>query len=141
MPGPRAHFADVLGTCGTLIRRRGLTVLISDLLGPADEIAEGFKRLRYRGSDLLIFQVLDPAEHNLPWRGPVLLEDPESGTRYEVNADSIRPSYIEKRRQHSNHLRRAAADVQADLHVFNTGTPFGQALSAFFARRKRDVAL
>ena len=57
---PLAQIADAMSS-------RGLVVLISDLLDEPDRVIEGLKPLRHRGSDVIVFQILDPDELNFPF--------------------------------------------------------------------------
>ena len=49
------------------IDKRGLVVLISDLLDDPSRVVDGLKHLRFRGNDVLVFQVLDRAELTFPF--------------------------------------------------------------------------
>ena len=65
--GTRSDVAMPLHRLAARMQRRGLVVLVSDLLDDPAGIIEGLKHLRFRGSDVLVFQVLDPAELTFPF--------------------------------------------------------------------------
>jgi uncharacterized protein (DUF58 family) len=109
--------ADLAGGIRRLLspaHRRGLAVVISDLLAPpgwADELT----RVAVR-HDLLVIEVIDPRELSLPDVGTLALVDPETGRRREVNTRSskLRARYAEaalaQREEHARAVRRAGAD-------------------------------
>ncbi len=66
--GKRTDVAKPLRDLAEAIRKRGLVVLISDLLDDPDRVLEGLKHFRYRGTEVIVFQVLDPAELRVPVR-------------------------------------------------------------------------
>ena len=60
------------------ISKRGLVVLISDLLDDPDKVIEGLKHFRYRGTDVIVFQVLDPHELSFPFEQAARFRDLET---------------------------------------------------------------
>jgi uncharacterized protein (DUF58 family) len=91
--GHASHAAAALEQAWRLIPRRGLVVIVSDLLMDADEILSQVRALRHAGHQLVVQHVLDPAELDLPAAGDALFFDPESGA--EVPAASERDtSYV-----------------------------------------------
>jgi len=67
-------------------RRRGLVVVVSDLVGPAGsppDWAAPLRRLAQR-HDVVVAEVVDPRELELPSVGTLRLVDPESGRSLEV---------------------------------------------------------
>jgi hypothetical protein len=64
--GHRTDVAKPLRDLAEAIRKRGLVVLISDLLDEPGRVLEGLKHFKYRGTEVIVFQVLDPAELRFP---------------------------------------------------------------------------
>ncbi len=62
-----------------LVRKRGLVVLISDLLAPIDSLAGALALLTAGGHEVIVFQVLDPAELNFDFAAAARFEDLETG--------------------------------------------------------------
>ena len=80
--GHRQSLADVLRHVRMTARRRGLVVVISDLLDETDWPRE-LRALALR-HDVVVAEVRDPREHALPDVGLLMLVDPETGRRVEV---------------------------------------------------------
>ena len=88
------------------LRKRGLVILISDLLSPVQKFGDGLRMLRGCLHDLVVFQVLDPAELTLKFDGPRLFEDLESEQRIFADPDAIRSEYLQRLDEH-NQIGRA----------------------------------
>ena len=122
------------------LRKRGLVILISDLLAPVDQIRDGLRLLRGCLHDLVVFQVLDPAEKTLIFDGPRLFEDLESGQKIYSDPDSVRSEYLRKLNTHNKALQAECEAVGASLRQLSTDTPLELALAEFLqARRQRSA--
>ena len=56
---------------------RSLLVIVSDLFTDLDAVYDGLNRLRFHGHEVLIMQVLDRDELELPFDGPTIFQDIE----------------------------------------------------------------
>lgn len=117
--GAGVRLADALATVAASPRRRGLVVVVSDLLDgdpPGDEPAWAtpLRRLGTR-HDVVVVEVVDPRELELPSVGVLRLTDPETGRELEVQtADrALRERYARaataQRAAHAQAVRRAGA--------------------------------
>src|SRR5436190_11919129 len=79
-----------------LVHRRSVILFFSDLLEPSEEVALGFKQLRFHGHEVIIFQVLDRDETDFPFSDPKIFEDLETGTRRVVSPAAARERYLER---------------------------------------------
>ena len=85
----RRAFDETLQLC----RRRGLVVFISDLFEDDDALFRGLDNLRHAGHDVLVLQLLDPWEAELPDSGQFEFEDLESGERMKIHAAAYNAEY------------------------------------------------
>ena len=92
--GTRSDVAMPLHRLAARMQRRGLVVLVSDLLDEPAGIIEGLKHLRFRGSDVLVFQVLDPAELTFPFEEAARFRDLESADEMPVVPARVRKHYL-----------------------------------------------
>ncbi|HEU0102947.1 MAG TPA: DUF58 domain-containing protein [Mycobacteriales bacterium] len=138
--GPGPGLADALGHVLDPPRRRGLVVVVSDLLDPAGPSAwtSRLRRLAQR-HDVLVAEVLDPRELALPDVGVLRLVDPETGRELEVQTSSpkLRQRYAEaaaaRRADHAAHVRAAGAGHV----VLRTDGDWLRDLAAHLQRRRR----
>jgi uncharacterized protein (DUF58 family) len=105
-PG-RADLGELIDRLNRPPRRRGLAVVISDFLAPADSWARPVRKLGVR-HDVLAVEVVDPRELELPDVGVLTLADPETGVLHEVQtADpALRARYAEAAAQQRGEIAR-----------------------------------
>ena len=60
------------------LTKRGMVVLISDLLDDPDAVIRGLKHFQFRGTDVIVFHVLDPDEIEFPFERATRFEDLET---------------------------------------------------------------
>lgn len=135
--GRPGHLTAPLQKMAEFFGRRGLLVVISDLYEDPDAVLEALKPLRYRGNDLIVFHVLDPAELEFPFDEPSAFEDLESGESLPVVPESFAKQYRELIREHIATLTSKFAENRIDYAVFNTATPLDYALFGFLSARER----
>lgn len=123
----------VLGT----MKRRGILVLISDLYEPPEQVLEAIKPLRYRGNDVIVFHVLDPAEIDFPFEEAGNFEDLETGERIPIVPQTQRAKYNELVLGHIAELGRLFSSDQIDYALFDTSTPLDYALFHYLSNRIR----
>ena len=106
--GKRTDFRRPFFELQQFLRRRGITVLISDFFENPDTIVDTVRPLRFRGNELILFHVLDAAELEPKLGEPVLLMDMETGDAIEASPDYARTEYRQKIDAHIASLRSKA---------------------------------
>ncbi len=86
---PPSDASKALHQAAELATRRGMVIIISDLFDEVPAIVQGLEHLRFRNHEVLIFQVLDPWERDLPLEGTVRFHDLETGQEIVTQADGI----------------------------------------------------
>ena len=118
-------------------RRRQIIVIISDLYDEPERIVRAVARLRNRGNDLIVLQVLDPAELDLPFDDAANFEDMETGEAIPVVPGLLRDQYRTLVQEHTAALARLMREERIDYALFNTAQPLDHALFAYLADRQR----
>ncbi|MCA9038454.1 MAG: DUF58 domain-containing protein [Planctomycetaceae bacterium] len=127
-----------LETAARRLNKQGLVVLVSDLLADISQIEEGLKLLRGCRHDLIVFQVLDPAELTLDIPNPHLFEDLETGQQVFADPALVRSEFVDKIQEHNRQVRLACESVGASFVQLTTDQPLELALAEFLqARRQR----
>jgi len=120
-----------------LVHRRSVILFFSDLLEPSDDVALGFKQLRFHGHEVLVFQVLDRDEVEFPFKEPKVFEDLETGLRRAVNPSSVREKYLARFQSFMESHRELFRSLEMPhCQVLTDENPW-HALAMFLAERKR----
>jgi uncharacterized protein (DUF58 family) len=117
--------------------RRGLLVLISDLYEEPDAVLEAIGPLRFRGNDIIVFHLLDPAELDFTFDTPSAFEDLESGVQIPVVPDKLAEQYRSLVRAHIDGLQERFSANRIDYSVVNTSSPLDHALFSYLTTRER----
>lgn len=135
----RTSFRHALDELAESTHERHLIVIISDFLGPIEEIAAGLKHMRYRRHEPLVMQVLDRAEMTFPFKTPTRLVGLEEKDVMRVEPRVMREAYLTALRSFMTELRRRCHDQQADYAAFDTSNAVGGALGTYLAARASRV--
>lgn len=119
------------------LRRRGIIAIVSDLYDEPQAVADAVKPLRFRGHDVVVFHVLDPAELEFPFDEAASFEDLESGDRMPIVPDALRDQYRALVRAHVETLGRLFTDCRIDYALFDTSVPLDYALFRYLSTRER----
>ncbi|MEX2366904.1 MAG: DUF58 domain-containing protein, partial [Pseudohongiellaceae bacterium] len=119
------------------IKKRGLTVVISDFYCSVEEVEANISPLSMQGQDVVIFQLLDPQELDPSIKESTLFEDMETGDAIEVSPVYMKQDYPARIRGHIEAINKAARGIGADHMLVNTGEPLDKALHSYLTFRER----
>jgi hypothetical protein len=117
--------------------RRGIVVVISDFYAEPDAIYEAIAPIRFRGNDVILFHVLDPAEVDFPFADPSAFEDLESGDQLPVVPDAFGDQYRALIKAHIDELSSRATAQRMDYMLLQTSMPLDHALFQYLSIRDR----
>ncbi len=126
--GRSTNLAKPLEQVAQTVRKRGLVVLISDLLAPIEDLRGKLGYLRSRGHEVLVLRVLDPAEVDFTFTAPGMFHDVESGRTIYVDPATAKADYQERFTAHANELREVCVSLGIDLTQLTTSRPLELAL-------------
>lgn len=134
--GRASRAPDALARAARLVRRRGMVVLVSDLLMDGTEVEQAVRGLRASGHNVTVLHVLDPAEADLQGAGEALFHDPESGVEVAASTADVRSAYRATVDAAVAEWRAMFAGAGAGYVSVTTDTPFGVPLRRAFAARQ-----
>ena len=141
VPEPRTNIAALLHEFAQRIPRRGVVVLISDLLDNVDEFLKGLDHLRFRGHNVVVFHVLDPYELTFPFGGGTWrFEGLENEGEIITQPNRIRATYLEELRKYLRQVKSACDRSHVDYVLVDTSRPVDVVLSAYLISRLRATA-
>jgi uncharacterized protein (DUF58 family) len=134
-PAEATAFLPVLRGLAETLPRRGLVVIVSDLLGDRAGLGPGLRRLRSRGHDVALLHVMDDDELDFPFDGPTRFEGLEATDEITCNPRAFREGYLEALGTFLAETRQLVARLGCDYELVRTGEPAAAALVRFLARR------
>ena len=126
--GRRTDLEKPLERIAAMVRRRGLVILISDLLAPVESLRKHLSHLRGRGHEVLLLRVLDPGEIELPLSEPTLVHDMESGRDVYIDPEAGRDKYRQRFDEHEQQVRAACHALGVVFSRLPTDQPVDKAL-------------
>ncbi len=137
-PGNETNLSVMLHQAAERITRRGFIIVISDFYDEPDAIIEALQHLRFKGNDVIVFQVLDKNELDFEFTEPVLLEDAETEEQLHVLPDVLGDGYRTTIRQHIEAVRNGCARNKIDYELLTTDKSLDKALFSFLAKRAKQ---
>lgn len=135
--GKRSDVGRPLHQLAEALLKRSLVVLISDLLDEPEPIIKGLQHLKFRGTDVIVFQVLDPNELTFPFKGAAKFKDLESREEVTTEPSNIRKAYLRELAGLTLRYDRALRGAGIDYVQLDTSQPLDFALLAYLATRSR----
>ncbi len=135
-PSGETSVGKILLEVAGKMKRRGLVILVSDLLDEPEEILKGLRLFRFKGNDVIVFHLLDSAELDLPFDGNILFEDMEEAN-LKVTADpqAIRKIYRKVVEEYIEQLRKECRENSIDYQLLSTSAPLDHALVSYLSWR------
>lgn len=120
-----------------LIRKRGWILVLSDFLAPLDRLGPTLTTLAAAGHEIVVFQILDPAEVSFDFTEPAWFEDLETGRSLFIDPGAARAGYQERLREHSASLRSTCERLGIACHRVETRQPLDLVLLEFVREHSR----
>ena len=136
-PAGQTDLASVLHTLAERSHRRGIVILISDLLDNIEDIKSGLAHLKYLKHDVIVLHTLHSQELKLDYDEQVLFEDLESGLTTRVFPRSIQKAYQQNVQKYLDEIRYLTGVNEIDYYLLNTSEPMDKGLMAYMNRRRR----
>ncbi len=137
--GKRTDFDRPFEELRSLLKRRGITVLISDFLADIDTVIKAVEPLRFHGNELILFHVMDRQEMEPTLSGPALLIDMETDDSMEVSPDYVKHEYRSRIREHLEMLESKAQGAGLEYFLLPTDRPLDAGLREYFKIRERRI--
>jgi uncharacterized protein (DUF58 family) len=117
------------------LTHRSLVLILSDLFDDFDEIEKALRLLRYRRHELIVMQILDPAEIDFPFEQVTMFKGLEEAGELLTEPRALREAYLEQMHLATNRLRQSCRTMDVDYELVNSSVPLDAALGNFLAQR------
>jgi uncharacterized protein (DUF58 family) len=138
-PTGQTGIGAVLHDMARQIRRKGIVILISDFFDDEAAVLEGIQHLRFGGSEVVVFHVMDPYELEFPFNGLVEFQGLEQIPNLQVRPEEIRKTYLAEVGAFRHRIRSGCERNQCHYTLVNTSHPLPEVLSAYLAFRLRTI--
>lgn len=119
------------------IRRRGLVIIISDLLDNQSEVINCFKHFRYDKNEVIVFQILDDAEKSFLFDDIAYFKDMETGEELYIQSSQVKDYYDKIVESFISEYRNQCIKNNIDYELLTTSTPFDVSLLRYLNKRMR----
>lgn len=126
--GTTTDISGPLEQVAATVRKRGMVVLISDLLAPVDMLRAKLGYLRSQGHEVVLLRVLDPAEVDFAFEKPATFVDVETGKDLYIDPSAARAQYQENFSRHAADLQKLCRESGIDFFTLRTDQPLELAL-------------
>jgi len=134
-PKNKTELYPILRQVAETFPRRGMMILVSDLLAPRDGLFRGLRLLRSRGHDVMVFHVMDDDELDFPFSGPTRFEGLELPIHLNCNPRALREGYLAALAAYLEEVRRGCVGNRVDYSLLRTSEPLDAALAAYLNNR------
>jgi uncharacterized protein (DUF58 family) len=135
--GRATDLAGPLEEIAATVRKRGLIILLSDLLADASALKTRLGYLRSRGHDVIVLRILDPAEVSFDFATPAMFVDVESGRDLYVDPNEARTEYRRRFAAHAAEIQRACVDLGIEFESITSDRPLELVLFDLLRARMR----
>ncbi len=135
--GKDTNISYSLSQLAEKIRKRGLIIVISDLFDEKEKIVSALKQLKYKKNEVIVFQLLDPAELNLDYDSDVTFVDMETDEEISTQPYQIKTAYKKEIEKFNYELKTEMLNYGIEYHLITTDSPFDEALLKYFILRNK----
>jgi len=135
--GGETNVGAVLHEAAERTKRRGLIILISDLIDNEDSIASGLQHFRHDNHEVLAFQILDDAELTFPYDRLTRFKDMEGTGQVVANPKNLRQQYLERIKAFTERIKHDCYERKVGYNLASTTEPYDRFLAAYLDKRMR----
>jgi uncharacterized protein (DUF58 family) len=134
--GGETTLADTFHQLAETLKRRALVIVLSDLFDDPAALVGALKHFRHRKHEVIVFQVLDPAEVTFPFDDVTRIEDMENAREVTSDPRAFRRQYLDELTRFLDTVRAGCQTSQIDYVVAQTDKRFDLFLGTYLARRQ-----
>ncbi len=120
------------------LKKRGMVLIFSDLFDDLASLELGLKHLKHRRHDVLVLQVIDPAEREFDFKDLTLFKGLESFAPQLVDTRAIRTAYCEEFQRFLSETATLCRDLRIDHALVPTDEPLDRTLRTLLGHRLKS---
>lgn len=141
MPERKTATGPIFHDMAERLKKRGIVVILSDLFDDVDSMMTGLKHFRHRRHEVVLLQVLDPAELEFPFRQITRFRGLEGWRDVVVEPRSLREAYLREFDGFLRRIKRGCRMHRIDYVMMRTDQPLDLALSSYLASRMKRLGV
>lgn len=126
-----------LNSVSDKIKKRGLTIIISDFFDDIDSVLSALKQIYFKKNEVIVFQILDPVEKNFGFDRDAVFVDLETTEQINTQPHQIQRAYQEAMVEYLNRMKNECLNLGIEYNLIETNQPFDKALMSYFAKRSK----
>ena len=135
----KTNTGRILDQLAEKLTHRSLIVILSDFFDDMTSIKKGLRHLRYKKHEVMVFQILDPAEISFPFEDATLFKGLEEMGELLTEPRALREGYLQQLEMFTEELRKTCRGMHADFTRMNSGESLDVTLSGFLAARSATI--
>lgn len=135
----KTNTGKILDQLAEKLNHRSLIVVLSDFFDDIEGIKSGFRHLRYKKHELMVFQILDPMEVKFPFEDVTLFKGLEEMGELLTEPRALRDGYLEQLELFTNEMKKMCRGLHIDFTRMNSGDSLELTLSSFLATRAASI--
>lgn len=135
-PAAKTSLGPILHELARRWTKRAIVIIFSDAFDDLNALLEGLKHLRHQRHDVALIQVLDMAEVDFPFQGPMQFNGLEQMLPIQVDPVAIRTAYLDELSAFRNKLELGCRAQQIDYALARTDRPVDLVLSSYLRARE-----
>jgi len=133
--GGKTGVEAAVGHAAEQFGRRGVVIILSDLLAAADQVLDAVRRLRHRRHEVVLLHILDHEERTFPFERMTRFEGLESLPNVMIDPAALRTQYLKELDAFTRRLKKGCLGAGADFVEIDTKTTLDVVLSSYLASR------
>ncbi len=139
VPQFKTATGTVLRQLAQRLSKRAVVVVVSDFLGDTVPLLAGLRALHRRKHDVLVLQVMDPAELSFPFDRPTRFQGLEQFADVVADPRALRTAYLAEMQRHLASVQRACRECEMDYRLVETDKPLDLTITSFLSARMARV--
>src|SRR3989304_1000926 len=136
-PSEKTRTAECLNLIAEKIKRRGLVIIVSDFFDDVNSILKALKHFRYQKHEVIVFQILDPAERSFSFGKDAIFKDLETSEEITTQPYQIQKSYRDAMNEFTGKIKSECLNANIEYNLLETSTPFDKALFSYIQKRSK----
>lgn len=136
-PGDETNCSEAIHKIAGTLKKRGLTILISDLFDDPGSIISAVRHLRFKRQDVMVIWILDPMEMDFKKDARLKIHDIETNEEILIDGETAAQFYNKGLSEHKTKIEHACKEFSVDLMTISTNEPFQKVLIRILEKRSK----